>query len=172
MKTCICPQCSDSSLVICITLQNSLVGGRALWLPLAAVAGVVLAMQEGLVWWLNATPCPLPLCQNLKSSKVFRGSCYFGHFFPYNIEILCVFWKRQLPLIHQDYFHYKQTSHGRSGACAALCLLALTAIPRVRVGVESECQHSSTAAAPLEATQISQISHPVPHWCQPHQSMS
>lgn len=167
MKTHICPQCSDNSLIICIALWNSLVGGRALGLPLAAVAGVVSAVQEGLVWWLNATLCSLPLCQNFKSSKVFRGSYYFGHFSPSNIKMLCVFWKRQLPLIHQDYFHYKQTSPSRSRACAALCLLALTTIPCV--GVESECQHSSTAAAPQEGTQIS---HPVPHWCRPHQSMS
>lgn len=149
MKAYICPQCCDNTLIICTALQNSLVGGRALWLPLVAVAGVILAMQEGLVWWRNATLCPLPLCQNFKSSKVFHGSYYFGHFSPSNIEILCVFWKRQLPLIHQeDYFHYKQTSPSRSGACVALWMLALTTISCVRVGVGSDCQHQHSNSPP------------------------
>lgn len=147
MKILICPQCSDNSLIsISIALQNSLVGGRTLWLPLAVVAEVVLAMLAGLVWWLNATPCLLPSCQKLKSSKVFCGSCYFGHFSPSNIEIWCVFWKRQLPLIQQACFHYKQTSHNRAGAHAALCLLALTVVPQGSREVESKCQCLQPAA--------------------------
>lgn len=138
IKIFICPRCSLIS--ICIALPNSLVGGRTLQLPLAVAAGVVSAVQVGLVWWLNAALCPLPSCQKLQSSKVFCGSCYFGHFSPSNIEIWCGFWKRQLPLIQQGCFHYKQTSRSRAGARAALCLLAPTAVPRGDMEVESVCQ--------------------------------
>lgn len=102
--------------------------------------GVVSVMKAGLFQRLDTTLCPLLSCQKLKSSKVFHGSCYFGHFSTSNIEIRRVFWKRQLPLIQQDCFHYKQVSWSQSS---------------MEPAVTRPC--SSTAAATV---------HPKPQWSQ------
>lgn len=107
---------------------------------------VVSAMKVGLFQWLDTILCPLLSCQKLKSSKVFHGSCYFGHFSTSNIEFQCVFWKRQLPLIQQDCFHYKQVSWSQSSAEPA-----------------ATRPSSSTGAATV---------HPKPQWSQCDRSLS
>lgn len=131
------PQCPDNSLItICVTFQNSLLGHRIVWL-----------LQEWFQSWKQVCSSGwtqhCALCCRARNSKVqryFTGHVTLATSPHLIIEIRCVFWKRQLPLIQQDCFHYKQVSWSQSS---------------MEPAVTRPC--SSTAAATV---------HPKPQWSQ------